>query len=127
MSSDDVVAPDHDRVLGRTDGNLSNYLWDGSRIRIVDFEDSGVSDIAFELAESIEHPSTWVDSHLDAPELLAHFDLDRSRAARLRRLRRLVAVQWLTMLLPGGVGHSRNPAGTDKRQAERLLTLLSSD
>ena len=32
------------RVLGHRDPNLANYLWDGHRIRIVDFEDARVSD-----------------------------------------------------------------------------------
>ncbi|MFF4574769.1 hypothetical protein [Streptomyces sp. NPDC001410] len=34
-------------VFGPGDGNLANYLWDGSRVRVVDFEDSGRSDRAF--------------------------------------------------------------------------------
>ncbi|MFD2082861.1 Phosphotransferase enzyme family protein [Actinopolymorpha cephalotaxi] len=42
-------------VFGPGDGNLANYLWDGRRVRIVDFEDSGRSDRAFELAEVTEH------------------------------------------------------------------------
>ena len=28
-------------VFGQGDGNLANYLWDGERVRLVDFEDSG--------------------------------------------------------------------------------------
>jgi len=41
-------------VLGRADGNLANFLWDGTRIRIADFEESGRSDTSFELAELAE-------------------------------------------------------------------------
>jgi hypothetical protein len=44
-------------VFGSGDGNLANYLWDGTRVRLVDFEYSGVSDRAFELAEATEHVS----------------------------------------------------------------------
>jgi hypothetical protein len=32
-------------VLGQGDCNLANFLWDGAEVRIVDFEDSGPSDI----------------------------------------------------------------------------------
>jgi thiamine kinase-like enzyme len=38
------------KVFGNADGNLANFLWDGARCRIVDFEDSGVSDPAYEAA-----------------------------------------------------------------------------
>ncbi|SEG99641.1 Phosphotransferase enzyme family protein [Nonomuraea solani] len=38
-------------VFGAGDGNLANFLWDGTRVRIVDFEDSGHSDLAYEVAE----------------------------------------------------------------------------
>lgn len=40
-------------VLGLADGNLANYLWDSgaARVRLVDWEDSGRADRAFELAE----------------------------------------------------------------------------
>jgi len=44
-------------VLGQGDGNLANFLWDGGQVRIVDFEDSGPSDRAFELAVLVEHLS----------------------------------------------------------------------
>ncbi|HEY2691135.1 MAG TPA: phosphotransferase [Streptosporangiaceae bacterium] len=37
-------------MFGNADGNLANFLWDGARCRIVDFEDSGVSDPAYEAA-----------------------------------------------------------------------------
>src|SRR5947209_7458186 len=33
-------------VLGQGDSNLANFLWDGTEVRIVDFEDSGSSDRA---------------------------------------------------------------------------------
>ncbi|MFD7921477.1 phosphotransferase family protein [Streptomyces sp. NPDC059740] len=42
-------------VFGAGDGNLANYLWDGERVRVVDFEDSGRSDRVLELAEITEH------------------------------------------------------------------------
>jgi len=121
---DDLVKAEPVPVFGLTDGNLANYLSDGVRVRMVDFEDSGRSDRAFELAELAEHPSGWVDSTLDVPALFGHFDLGAEEAVRLRELRRLLALLWLVMLLPGRPGHARNPAGTVERQSVRLLALL---
>ncbi|MFI6819008.1 phosphotransferase family protein [Nonomuraea sp. NPDC050328] len=42
-------------VFGPGDGNLADVLWDGSRIRLLDFEESGRSDRAYELASIVEH------------------------------------------------------------------------
>ena len=51
------VADRHDTVLGHSDPNLANYLWDGARVRVVDFEDAGRSDPVYELATLVEHLS----------------------------------------------------------------------
>ncbi|MEQ4720021.1 phosphotransferase [Nonomuraea sp. B19D2] len=112
-------------VLGLADGNLANYLWDSGtgRVHIVDWEDSGRADRAFELAELTEHIS-HVDGHLDSDLLLAHLDLTPAEAARVRGFRRLLALGWLLLLGPGGPATSRNPPGTLDRQAERVLRLL---
>lgn len=44
-------------VFARVDHNLSNFLWDGARVRLVDFEYSGHSDRCAEIAELVEHIS----------------------------------------------------------------------
>jgi Phosphotransferase enzyme family len=111
-------------VLGHGDPNLANFLWDGDRIAVVDFEDSGPSDRAFELAILVEHISAWSAAGLDAGALLALFDLTSAEQARVREVRRLAALFWLILLRPGGPASIRNPAGTQQRQAGRLLTLL---
>jgi hypothetical protein len=113
-----------DVVLGQGDAHLANFLWDGSRVRIVDFEDSGPSDRAFELAVLVEHISAWSDAGLSAEAFLALFDLAGAEQARAREYRRLSALFWLMMLLPGSPAHRRNPPGTAERQAARLLRLL---
>jgi aminoglycoside phosphotransferase (APT) family kinase protein len=112
-------------VLGHGDPYLANYLWDGSRVRLVDFEDSAPSDRAFELAILTEHISAWSDARLDADDFLALFGLTGDEQARVRDFRRLAALFWLVMLRPGGPSSGRNPPGTLQRQADRLLGLLS--
>jgi hypothetical protein len=111
-------------VFGLSDGNLANYLWDGRRVQLLDFEDSGRSDRAFELAEVAEHISTRTEGTFDAATLIAAFDLSASETARLRDFRRLFAYSWMIMLGPGGPFHARNPHGTLERQAIHLLDLL---
>jgi thiamine kinase-like enzyme len=115
----------HPAVLGHGDPYLANYLWHGGRIRIVDFEDSGPSDRAFELAILTEHISVWSDAQLDTEHFLTRFDLTRAEQTRVRDFRRLAALYWLIMLRPGGPSSTRNPPGTRQRQAHRLLRLLS--
>lgn len=114
-----------DVVLGQGDCNLANFLWDGTQVRIVDFEDSGPSDRAFELAVLVEHVSAWSDAGLSADVFLALFDLTAAERVKVREYRRLSALFWLLMLLPGGPAHHRNPPGTLERQAARLLLLLN--
>ncbi|WP_210590291.1 phosphotransferase family protein [Streptomyces sp. GESEQ-35] len=111
-------------VFGPGDGNLANYLWDGSRVRVVDFEDSGRSDRAFELAEITEHVGSWVEHPLDVPSFLAHFELTASESARLEDCRRLLALVWL-FLLNFDNQNARNPPGTAERQADRFMNLLA--
>ncbi|MFD7643605.1 phosphotransferase family protein [Kitasatospora sp. NPDC059795] len=111
-------------VLGQADGNLANFLWDGAGVRLVDFEDSGRSDRPYELAELVEHISTWVDTDLDAPAFLARFTLSPADDARLLQCRRLFALLWLVFLTADPATEARNPPGTAARQAARLLALL---
>lgn len=113
-----------DVVLGQGDCNLANFLWDGTQVRLVDFEDSGPSDRAFELAVLVEHISAWSAAGLSADAFLARFDLTPAERVRVREYRRLAALFWLMMLLPGGPAEHRNPPGTVHSQAARLLLLL---
>jgi hypothetical protein len=105
-------------VVGHSDSNLANYLWDGRVVRIVDFEDAGRSDRAYELASMVEHlsahPTDWT-------AFLGRFDLDPER---LRRSRVLFASLWFYWLLPGNAAARRNPPETLGLQAERVLKLL---
>lgn len=114
------LTPYAEPIVGHGDPNLSNYLWDGSRVRIVDFEDSGGSDLAVELANLVEHLSA---RDTDWSEFVSRFPVD---PARLAAARCLWATFWLTLLRPGGASALRNPAGTAEKQAGRLITLLKS-
>lgn len=113
-------------VLGQGDGNLANYLWDGERVRLVDFEDAGRSDRAFELAEIVEHVASWVDpdTRFDAEGFLALVPLDEGERLRLLECRRLLALVWLLRLAQDEPGRLRNPRGTLRAQACRLAGLL---
>ncbi|MFG2071981.1 phosphotransferase family protein [Nonomuraea maritima] len=112
-------------VLGLADGNHANYLWDDHerRVHLLDWEDSGRNDRAFELGEVTEHISR-VDGTLDADVLLSRIDLAPKEAERVRDFRRLIALMWFLQLGPDGPATPHNPAGTLERQAERVLHLL---
>ncbi|WP_433859636.1 aminoglycoside phosphotransferase [Streptomyces kronopolitis] len=112
-------------MFGAGDGNLANFLWDGRTVRIVDFEDSGRSDRAFELAEITEHVASWAEHPLDVSSFLGHFALTRAEQGRLREYRRLLVLVWLFLLLcDESSGNRRNPLGAVERQARRLRDLL---
>ncbi|MDT0445702.1 phosphotransferase family protein [Streptomyces johnsoniae] len=113
-------------VFGPGDGNLANYLWDGTRVRIVDFEDSGLSDRPFELAEITEHVASWVGPPLDVEAFLDLFDLAAAERVRLTECRRLLALVWLFLLSFDDPQHPRNRPGTAERQAARLSALLTN-
>lgn len=111
-------------VFGAGDGNLANFLWDGRRVRIVDFEDSGRSDRVFELAEITEHVGCWVEEPLDVASFLGHFALTAAESAQLEKCRCLLALVWLFLLRFDEAGGRRNPPATADRQADRLTALL---
>lgn len=108
-----------DPVVAHGDPNLSNYLWDGSRVRVIDFEDAGLGDRAVELANLVEHLS-WRAT--DPTTLVRRFapEPERYQAAR-----QLWAGFWLTLIGPGGPSAHRNPPGTAEAQARRVLRLVA--
>jgi thiamine kinase-like enzyme len=118
------MGPPADPVFGLGDGNLGNFLWDGERCHVVDFEDSGVSDPAYEVADLVEHVSVSLPDLVDADTVVSLLELDAEQRARLAGFRRLMAAFWLLMLLPGSPAHHRNPAGAVELQARRLLDML---
>jgi Ser/Thr protein kinase RdoA (MazF antagonist) len=112
----------HSVVFGQGDGNLANYLWDGERVRLVDFEDSGRSDRAYELAAFAEHLSVWHDTGIETGALLGRLELTRAERERVLFFRRAFTFYWLLKLL----NQRENRPDTLHRQAGRLLAVLDS-
>lgn len=80
------------------DANLANCLWDGRRLRMVDFEYSGWGDRTFALADWIEHVQSRGTADEDWDWFAEQFV--RSNAERLRLLaaRRLISLFWVAKL-----------------------------
>lgn len=121
--SDALPAP-HLSALGISDLNPANVLWDGERCRLVDFEDGGLSDPAYELADHTEHLAGRLAGVFDTEALVDAVGLSGDERDRMAAYRPLWAVFWLAMLLPGNGGFRRNPPGTTERQARRVLGYL---
>jgi hypothetical protein len=108
-------------VFGQGDSYLANFLWDGTHVRMVDFEDSGRNDRAFELAGLTEHISFWDEAGIEAGVLLDRFELTAAESARVLFFRQGFGVFWLFSL--------RNRAASEPvllRQAGHLLDLLAA-
>jgi thiamine kinase-like enzyme len=110
----------------RSSCNLDNVLWDGEACRLVDFEEFGVSDIAYELADVLEHASSRLGRrYVDPDALISTIGLTAVQLDRLASYRALMASFWLVMLLPGNGGFTRNPPGSTEDQAAHMLTLIA--
>jgi hypothetical protein len=110
--------------FGRGDANLANHLWDGETLRIVDLEDSGRTDTAFQLAELAEHLSNHeLPGHLE-DDLTAALDLDALTVHRWRQARRALAIFWLGQLVTSPKAREINGPGRAEEQAQRVLALL---
>lgn len=113
-----------DPVIALGDGNLDNVLWDGEVCRLIDWEEYGASDIAYEVADVVEHASSRLGRRLDVEALLGDLRLTDAQRARVEHHRRRFACFWLAMLLPGNRGWHRNPSGSCEDQARHLLALV---
>jgi Ser/Thr protein kinase RdoA (MazF antagonist) len=118
VARDYVAAPPvpepRSTALGIADLNPANVLWDGRTARLVDFEDGGLSDPAYELADHVEHLGSRLPGVYDVRE-------------RMNAYRPLWAAFWLAMLLPGNGGWRRNPRGTTEDQAAHFMALAARD
>ena len=82
------------------DANLSNFLWDGVHLRVVDFACSGWGDIAYDLADLIEHDQSRGTPDDAWRTVTAACALTAPEHARLAMARRLMALSWLCRFWP---------------------------
>jgi Ser/Thr protein kinase RdoA (MazF antagonist) len=114
-------------ALGIADLNPPNVLWDGRVARLVDFEDGGLSDPAYELADHVEHLGSRLPGVYDAHALADAVGLDAESRERMTAYRPLWAAFWLVMLLPGNGAWRRNPPGTTEAHAAHFMALVTPD
>ena len=110
-------------ALGIADLNPANVLWDGCRVRLVDFEDGGLSDPAYELADHVEHLGSRLRGVYDVRALPDAVGLGAEDRERMAAYRPLWAAFWLATLLPGNGGWHRNQPGTTEDQAAHFMAL----
>ena len=106
-------------VFSRGDPNLANCLWDGARVRIVDFEYAGLSDRAFDLADLIEHPQSRATPDAAWAQFVGMFQLSAWELERLQAARRLLRLFWLLKFCAFGTQDTRFLA---QRERVRMLT-----
>ncbi|HCS59861.1 MAG TPA: hypothetical protein DIW46_00465 [Microbacterium sp.] len=111
--------------LGIADLNPANILWDGETCRLVDFEDGGMTDPAYDLADHVEHIASRLTGVFDPEALCAAIGFSDEERERMRAYRPLWAAFWLVMLLPSNGGFHRNPPGSTEAQALHLIRLIS--
>jgi aminoglycoside phosphotransferase (APT) family kinase protein len=123
-----VPLPDpRSTVLGIADLNPANVLVHEGTVRLVDFEDGGLSDPAYELADHVEHLGSRLPGVYDVDALPTAVGLDAEDRERMAGYRPLWAAFWLAMLLPGNGGWGRNPPGTTEAQAAHFMALAGHD
>lgn len=111
--------------LGIADLNPANILWDGQTCRLVDFEDGGITDPAYDLADHVEHIAGRLAGVFHPEALSAAVGFSDDERERMRAYQPLWAAFWLAMLLPGNGGFRRNPRGSTEAQALHLIRLIS--
>lgn len=125
LSQPDVLPTPRLVGLGIADLNPANILWDGRTCRLVDFEDGGLTDPAYDLADHVEHLAGRLGNVFDPDALSTAVGLSADERERMLAYRPLWAAFWLTMLLPGNGGFLRNPAGTTEAQVSHFLKLIN--
>ena len=89
-----------DPVFSRGDPNLANCLWDGRRVRIVDYEYGGWTDRAFDLADLVEHTQSRATPEAEWLWFVSQFSLSPDEATRFAASRRLLSLFWLALFWP---------------------------
>jgi hypothetical protein len=86
-------------VLSSGDSNLDNWLWHSytSALYVLDWEFAGYSDLAYDTAELIEHPSARILDDARWLTLLPDLGIDRTNDGRFAAARRTVVLRWLAV------------------------------
>lgn len=124
--ADPALPEPRETALGIADLNPANVMWDGRVVRLVDFEDGGLSDPAYELADHVEHLGSRLPGVYDAEALATGVGLDTAGRERMAAYRPLFAAFWLAMLLPGNTAWRRNPRGTTEAQCAHFMALVGA-
>ena len=97
----DLLAAPSPPVFSRCDVNLSNCLWDGQRVHIIDLEMAGWRDRAYDLSDTIELDYAWSygAGYEHTPEerwasLIDQLELDAAERRRLAAALRAFTVFW---------------------------------
>ena len=92
-------------VFARGDENMANAIWDGERIRFVDFEYCGWNDFPRDLSLVTEHVQSYATPIEGWNVFLEQFDLTGDQRRRLQAGRRRQALYWLAKecLKPGSL------------------------
>jgi hypothetical protein len=95
-----ILAEPARRIFSRGDSNVLNWLWDGTSIRVVDFEFAGYSDLAFDCADLTEHISSRQAGISDQEwaEITGLAGLGGEDQRRFEAAQRTCALRWLAVL-----------------------------
>jgi aminoglycoside phosphotransferase len=107
-------------VFGKGDAGLGNFLWDGTVVRLVDFEYAGLSERAYDLAELVEHVKARAIPDTIWQRFLGERQLAAAELVRFTAARKLLAIFW-ALRLPAEL------ARVQAAQVERVARLLRSD
>ena len=110
-------------VFSRGDPNLANCSWSRQRLRIVDFEYSGWSDRATDLADLVEHVQSRGTPDESWEWFVEQFNMSGSEWSRFQAARRLSALFWLMKMW---ARRALEPSGRkDQRFVSQLLRARS--
>lgn len=109
--------------FSRGDPNLTNYLWGDEGVVLVDWENSGYSSPALELADMAEHASSRALGDAFWDQVADATDLTPADQARVREGRRLMACFWL-VLIEACQREGRVTTVTLDEQATRTIAVL---
>lgn len=117
-------------VFSGDDPQPANCLWNGTSLRLIDFEYSGWSDRAWDLALLVEHVQSRGTPDETWEGFIDRFELSDAERRRLAASRRLMAVFWMLLLRTASSGSADMDGQRFAEQvsrAQRLCRRVSVD